>query len=345
MIKKFIDSELSYEPSKLVFKDGAQVQISGKVEIAKSNNNMLLKLTDDYSKNSINQLVFPSNKLFKFFEEHMGEKLPCVADIKFVTNTVGQKKYQAIEIHNIHCNVMSKEEKQAVAEKKEEENKTAVSQVSAAIKSIKDQTLRKLCIEVYKNPVTFEKVMANPATEHSAYNEKQGIMRMTADTVNLANTIINSLNSDFGDSAPKFNADLIKTAAILCNVGRAYMLEFDEGGNITKTESSYVDSDTMITRDLINNELQKMALVVKEDGSPAYNVNSDVIKELMHMIISSKSKLEYNPSITPRTKHAMILADVVSMVFTKGLFENLEHANEGEKFVKAYDGGRNYVLY
>ena len=63
------------------------------------------------------------------------------------------------------------------------------------------------------------------------------------------------------------------------------------------------------------------------------------------MIVSSKSKLEYNPSITPRTKHAMLLADIVSMVFTKGLFENLEKNNEGEKFVKAYDAGRNYVLY
>ena len=69
MIKKFLEKDLAYEPSKLVFKDGALVQISGKVEVVKSNANILLKLTDDVSKNSINQLVFPSNKLFKFVEE------------------------------------------------------------------------------------------------------------------------------------------------------------------------------------------------------------------------------------------------------------------------------------
>ena len=345
MIKKYLEKELSYEPSKLIFKDGAFVQISGKVEVVKSNANILLKLTDDISKNSINQLVFPSNKLHKFFEEYIGQKIPCVADIKFVTNTVGDKKYQAIEIHNIHCEVLSEEEKKEVAEKKEEETQTAVAQVREAMRSINDKTLKKLCMEVYRNTETQTKVMSNPATEHSAYNEKQGIIKMTADTVNLANTIASAFNNNFSEGSPKVNIDLIKAGAILCNVGRAYMLEFDEGGNIVKTESNFIDNDTLITRDLVNAELRSMAAIVDESGKPVYDTSSDVIKELMHMIISSKSKLEYNPTITPRTKHAMILADVVSMVFTKGLFENLEKTNEGEKFVKAYDGGRSYVLY
>ena len=74
-------------------------------------------------------------------------------------------------------------------------------------------------------------------------------------------------------------------------------------------------------------------------------LNQDVVNELIHMITSSKSKLEYNPSIIPRTKHAMLLADVVSIVFTKGLFDKFEKENDGEKIVKAYDGGRNYVMY
>lgn len=344
MIKKFLEKDLAYEPSKLVFKDGALVQISGKVEVVKSNANILLKLTDDVSKNSINQLVFPSNKLFKFVEEYIGQKLPCVADIKFVTNTVGEKKYQAIEIHNIHCEVMSEEEKKEAAEKKEEEKNTASAQLKAALGRIEDKTLNKLCYEVYRNKETVAKIMENPATEHSAYNEKHGIINMIADTINLTVSTVNAMNSNFGETSPKFNMDLMLAGAILCNVGRAYMLEFDEGGNIVKTETNIIDNDTLVTRDIITRELMKLEGKTDKDGTP-YDVNSDTIKELIHMIVSSKSKLEYNPSITPRTKHAMLLADIVSMVFTKGLFENLEKNNEGEKFVKAYDAGRNYVLY
>ena len=349
MIKKFIDKDLAYEPSNLSFVDGALVQISGKIEVekkpSKNGDNMLLKLTDDSGKNSINQFVFPSNDLYVFFSGHFGEKLPCVADIKFVTNTVGDKKYQAMEIHNIHCEVMSEEEKKAAVEKVEENKKSSASQVSMAIKSIEDPLLKRLCINIYKNPVTLEKVMNNPATEHSAYNERYGIINMIADTVNLMNSTVNALNSNFGEGSPKFNLDLMKAGAILCNVGRAYMLEFDDAGNIAKTEENIIDNETLITRDLIQNELMKISMIVNKDGSPAYNVNTDTVRELIHMIVSSKSRLEYNPTMLPKTKHAMLLADIVSMVFTKGLFENLEKSNEGEKFVKAYDGGRSYVMY
>lgn len=344
MIKKFIEKDLSYEPSKLSFKDGALVQISGKVEVVKSNTNILLKLTDDFSKSSINQLVFPNNKLFTFFEEHIGEKIPCVADIKFVTNTVGSKKYQAIEIHNIHCDVMTEEDKQEIEEKKEEIKNTATAQIKMALANISNPTLKALCHEVYRNTDTVNKIMNNPATEHSAYNEKHGVINMIADTINLTNSIVAAMNSNFTEDSPKFNQDLMIAGAILCNVGRAYMLEFDENGNIVKTEANIVDNDTLITRDIVTLEIQKLASKTDKEGNP-YDTNSDVIKELIHMITTAKSKIEYNPSILPRTKHAMLLSDIVSMVFTKGLFENLEKHNEGEKFVKAYDAGRSYVLY
>ena len=101
----------------------------------------------------------------------------------------------------------------------------------------------------------------------------------------------------------------------------------------------------MITRDIVTQELFKMSTMVDKEGNPLFNVETDMIKELIHMLVTSKSKLEYNPSVLPRTKHAMLLADIVSMVFTKGLFENLEKNNEGERMAKAYDGGRSYLMF
>lgn len=345
MIKKFKDSDLVFEPSKLVFTENATAQISGKVDVSRVGANILLKLTDDYSKTSINQLVFSSNPLFNFMEEYVGSKIPCVADVKYVVNVVSDKKYQAIEIQNIHIDILSEEEKKALVEKKEEADKEFSTQVSTAVKSINDKFLKRLCINIYKNEKTLEKIRNNPATEHSAYNEKGGIMHMIADTVNLTVSTVDALNANFGEDSVKFNLDLMKTAALLCNVGRGYMLEFDEGNNIVKTEANIVDNDTLITRDLINLEIQNIAQMVNEDGSPKYEINQDIVNELIHMITASKSKLEYNPAIIPRTKHAMLLADVVSIVFTKGLFDKFEKENDGEKIVKAYDGGRNYVMY
>ena len=345
MIKKLNEKELVYEAAKLSFEDGKKVQISGKIEITKSNKNLLVKLTDDYSKSSINQLVFPGNPLFSFFLEHVGQKLPCVADIKYVTNTVGSKQYQAIEIHNIHIDVPSEEEVKAAEEKAEATSQAASTQLSTAIKSIEDSTLRKLCFNIFKNTDFVNKFMNSPATEHSAYNDKSGLVRMTADTINLANSIVAAMNTSFGEESVKFNADLIKAGAILCNVGRAYMLDMEEDGTIVKTEAGVIDTDVMITRDIVTQELFKMSTMVDKEGNPLFNVETDMIKELIHMLVTSKSKLEYNPSVLPRTKHAMLLADIVSMVFTKGLFENLEKNNEGERMAKAYDGGRSYLMF
>lgn len=349
MIKRFAEQDMRYEVSEMTFKDGATAQVTGKIEAekkaSKNGVNMLLKLSDNSGKVTINQLVFNNNPLYTFFEPYVGQKMACIADIKFVTNVVGDKKYQAIEIHNIECDVPSEEDIKAAAEKKEEDKKTAATQVSVAIKSIQDPLLKKLCINIYKNEVTLAKVMDNPATEHSAYNEKHGVINMIADTVNLVNSTVGALNSNFGEGSPNFNLDLMKAGAILCNIGRAYMLEIDDAGNVVKTEENIIDNETLITRDIVQAELAKLATVTDKEGRLAYNTNSDTVRELIHMLVSSKSKLEYNPTMLPRTKHAMLLADIVSMVFTKGLFENLEKNNPGEKFVKAYDGGRNYVIY
>lgn len=345
MIKQLNENNLSYNPSNLVFKDQETAKVKGSISVLKANSNILLKLSDETGKTTINQLVFPNSNLYNFFEPHINEKLPCVADIKYVTNVVGDKSYQAMEIHNIHCEVLTEEEKKAIAEKAEEEKKTSSAQLKAAIKSIKDPLLYQLCINIYNDRKMLEKVMNNPATEHSAYNEKYGIINMIADTVNLTVSTVSALNSNFRETSPQFNLDLMKAGAILCNIGRAYMLEFDEGGNIVKTEEGIVDNETLITRDIIMNTLNHMATLTDENGNLLYNTNVDTVKELIHMICSSKSKIEYNPSMTPRTKHAMLLADIVSMVFTKGLFENLEKNHNGEKFVKAYEAGKNYVLY
>ena len=122
MIKRFAEQDMRYEVSEMTFKDGATAQVTGKIEAekkaSKNGVNMLLKLSDNSGKVTINQLVFNNNPLYTFFEPYVGQKMACIADIKFVTNVVGDKKYQAIEIHNIECDVPSEEDIKAAAEKK-----------------------------------------------------------------------------------------------------------------------------------------------------------------------------------------------------------------------------------
>jgi hypothetical protein len=62
------------------------------------------------------------------------------------------------------------------------------------------------------------------------------------------------------------------------------------------------------------------------------------------MLVTSKNKLESSSLVLPRSKHALLLSDIVSIVFTKGLFDNLEKTTN-EKFTRAYDNGRTYALY
>jgi hypothetical protein len=344
MIKMLNDEKLVYEPGNIVWEENKCVQVAGKLSVTKktSRNNsfyLLISILDETKKKSLTQIVFNRNPLFDFLQDYEKQRIPCRADIKFIKS--GQ--YESMEIHRLHIEVPSEEEIQEAKVIKEANDKSMSSRVSEAIKSIKEPNLRKLCFNVYKDKELVERILKTPATEHSAYNEKGGLMHMIADTVTLANTMVNSLNNDFGDDSTKFNLDLMKAGAILCNIGRALIYEYDELGNITKTEAGIVDNELLMTRDIVMKALNEMRGQTDKEGVP-YDVESDIIKELLHMLVTSKNKLESSSLVLPRSKHALLLSDIVSIVFTKGLFDNLEKTTN-EKFTRAYDNGRTYALY
>lgn len=346
MIKMLNNEALTYEVGNFNWEENKTVQLSGKLSVNKKNatNNspyLLITIADETGKKTLTQVAFVTNPLYDFLKEYEKQKnIPFNADIKFIKS----KQYESMEIHRIHIDVPSEEEIQEAKAMKEANDKSLSARVSEAIKSIKEPNLRRLCFSVYKDKSLIDKLFSVPATEHSAYNEKGGLLHMISDTINITNSMVTALNADFGDDSVKFNLDLMKAGAILCNVGRALIYEYDEEENIVKSEAGIIDNELFITRDIVMRELNAMRSNVDKDGKPLYDVDSDIIKELLHMLASSKNKLETSSAIVARTKHASLLSDIVSVVFTKGLFDNLEKTSN-QKVVKAYDGGRAYVLY
>jgi len=338
------EEPLSYEVGNIDWLENKCVQIVGKLSITKkmSKNKsfyLLVSLTDEGTKKSLTQVIFNQNPLFDFLKDYK-QKISCKADVKFIKS--GQ--YESMEINHLHIDVLSKEEEDEAKLIKDATDKSMSSRVSQAIKSIKEPTLRKLCFNVYRDKELVNKILTLPATEYSAYNEKCGLIHMISDTINVANTMVNSFNNDFGDDSVKFNLDLMKAGAVLCNIGRALIYEYDAEGNLVKTESGIVDNEAFLTRDVIMKELNIMRTTTEKDGI-TYDVDSDIIKELLHMLATAKNKLENSYIVVPRSKHASLLSDIVSIVFTKGLFDNLEKTSDNEKIVKAYEAGRTYVLY
>lgn len=293
----------------------------------------------DTSNKNINTIVFNQAKeLYTFLEENPCNNCKGTIYTKITQN--GQ--YKNMEIHKIELEFEDPLSEEEVSEKSE----NVMELIFDKINHIVNPGLKAICEHIYSNPSFVKKFSVAPATEFSAYNYCGGLGQMTVQTAIFAEEIASAINCDTTyENSLLVDTDLLITGALLCNIGRTFTLEFDETcSKINKTEYGILENDLAIARTSVLEAIKEVKAIKDEEGNPKYELKKDTILELLHMVDSCKGQLAWGAIAVPRTKHAMLLSNVTSLVYTKGLFENLEKSNEGERFVKAYDNGRNYFL-
>lgn len=323
--------------------NGDSCKISGKLSInkkkTKTGASYYQVVIGDNSGKTINQIVFNNASLYPFIEANETFSGKAIVYTKILKN--GQ--YLNMDIKNI---VLVIEEPITETEVEEKSN-DVMSIINEKISHIINPGLKAICEKIYSNKSFVQKFSIVPATEFSAYNYVGGLGIMTIETVLFAEEIANVINCDnTSTNALTVDTDMLVVGALLCNIGRAYTLEFDETcTKINKTDYGILENDLTIARTQVCEAIKEIKAMKDKDGNPLYELKKDTILELLHMIDSCKGQTQWGAISVPRTKNAMLLSNITSLVFTKGLFENLEKNNENkDRFIKAYDNGRSYFM-
>ena len=341
VFKEVFDKSDYIEKNINQLKANDRVIIRGKIDIkdakTKAGKDYLsVKITD--STGTISQNIWNNLDLYPYLaSKEDNEKIVEVCG-KISVNGI----YKNLEIENIAV-----VEKETELEKKPEIEELK-NELRNRIEKISHVFLRDLVNSVLSRQDVLDRLFVSPATEKTAYNYEGGVAHLMIDTIDMTDTVALEINNSFWPSSLEVNIDLLLASSILSNVGRLFTLKIDEDGLIEKTLQGHLENDTVISRDIVSKEIEVVLNKTNDDGSLKYENPKefeDLIAELLHIISSSKGRVEFGALVIPRSKHAMILSNISNIVYTKGLFENLERENVlDEKFSRAYNNGRNYYL-
>lgn len=339
MIKRLIENfdEAQYISSDISnLQDNSLVKINGTITVNKKTGNsgdfysIILSRRDS----KVGANVFNNHPLFNQLSV-----LPSCMEGFLYGKVYRNGKFVNVDLANVDYYV----EDAVDGSEMEPETSTVYGELIARADSIDDAFLRNVTLSVYNNKRIMRKFLSAPASEFSAYSWLGGLAQMTIDIAKLVDSLIApSASMDL-----KLNHDLVKTAALLCNIGRAYMYDIQPDGKFLKNDYGVLDSDTSLTRDAVKKAIADTMSIEDENHKKLYvPKHGDVVKELIHMLDTSKAMLSSGSGInSPRTRNAAFFAMAVGMVNSYGTFEKLESANIGnEKIVKAFDGGKCYFI-
>lgn len=339
MIKSCIqdfDGSLFVESDIASLVPDASVKVTGTMSVTKKIGKQgdFLSVTMTKKGSLLGATIFADNPLYETLVKYDGKKLDgSIYGVVYVNG-----KYVNLNVANIEYWI---EDKPDASELKVDTSQRYVDLRSYADK-IADKYLQAVVMDVYNNTKIMNRFLAAPASEFSAYSYLGGLAKMTEDIcfVTVSMTENRDLNALLG-----MNKDMLLTAALLCNIGRAYMYDIDKDGNFTKNEYGILDSDTSLTRDAVKQAMRNVAALA-EEGDPALKPkNVDVVRELIHVLDTSKSQIGFQPANAPRTRTASLFASIVNLVNAAGTFDKLENSNvANEKLVKAFEGGKYYFL-
>lgn len=218
--------------------------------------------------------------------------------------------------------------------------KVLKSKLISSIEQIKKPILQKLIRGVLNQSDVKDKILKAPASEKTAYNYTGGLSEIIIDSIDLANTIIDNILERKQISLDK---DLLLTGLFLSYVGRVQTLQVSESGDIEKTVQGSLAFDTVYAFQYVTQELQKLyATATDEDKAYLKSIEDD----LLHMILTSKELYEKG-SVSARSKYAKILVSISNIIYTEGLFNNLEKEylkNPEEKLLRPYSGSKVYYI-
>lgn len=326
----FVESDIgSLEPN-------ASVKVTGTMSVTKKVGKQgdFLSITMTKKGSLLGATIFADSPLYETLVKYDGKRLDgTIYGVVYVNG-----KYVNLNVANIEYFI---EDKPDASELKVETSQRYVD-LRSYIDDIEDAYLRAVVFDVYNNVKIMNRFLAAPASEFSAYSYLGGLAKMTEDicfvTVSMTND--RSLNALLG-----MNRDMLLAASLLCNIGRAYMYDIDKDGNFAKNEYGILDSDTSLTRDAVKQSMRNVAALIEDGDTSLKPKNVDVVKELIHVLDTSKSQIGFQPANAPRTRSASLFASIVNMVNAAGTFDKLENSNvANEKLVKAFEGGKYYFL-
>ena len=105
-------------------------------------------------------------------------------------------------------------------------------------------------------------------------------------TIDIAK-LVDSLIAPSASMDLKLNHDLVKTAALLCNIGRAYMYDIQPDGKFLKNDYGVLDSDTSLTRDAVKKAIADTVSIEDE--------NHKKLHVPKHVVFRIRNELSKNP--------------------------------------------------
>ena len=340
MIKSCVenfDSTMYVETDMSALEANANVKLTGSISVSKKAGKQkdFLSLTIAKKSNLVGATVFPGNPIYDALVGYDGKKI----DGSLYGSVYVNGKYVNLNLANVDYYV---EEAKNPKEFNTESSDMYVH-LKSFVEEIDDPYIKQVVTSIYENERIMKKFLMAPASEFSAYSYLGGLATMTLDTCAMVSEMV---YNDLISSMLKVNRDLLFAAALLCNIGRAYMYDVDKDGKFSKNEYGVIDTDTSLTRDAVKNAMHIVAAIKDKDDNDMYRPkNSDVVKELIHILDTSKSLIGYQTSMVPRTRNASIFASIINIVNSVGTFDKLENANiANDKLVKAFEGGKYYFI-
>lgn len=322
----------------------AKVSITGILNVVKNKTKSgkdyyLIKISDNTGK--ISFPAWENTDIFKFIKETDNDKL---VEIQGLIKQNGE--YLNIEAHNLAF--VEKNEKDVEEDDYLPSINKLKEEVNNRVSKIKNQFLRNTVIIALKD--LSDKIENTPLTEKTAYNYKGGLLHQIIDMCDVASSVVDSINCSFWNNSTILNEDLLLAGAILSNLGKVITLTINENGIVNKTFEGQLDEDSVYSRDITLKSIEKTFAKMHQEATEREktfdkSMYDKLATELLHMVSSVKNNPTWGALSVPRSKHAIILSHINNIVYTKGLYENLENNKiDGQEFSKAYDNGRNYYI-
>ena len=170
-----------------------------------------------------------------------------------------------------------------------EDPKKMWKEVIKVVRSFKDPFLKKLCYNIYKN--NKEKLLIYPATLSMNHNYRSGLLEHILSMSRFALTLARLY---------KLDRDLILTGILVHDIGKLREINYDYESTLTKDGN--LIGHLVISRDIVLEEANKIKKFPK-----------GLLIKIEHIILSHQAKYNWNNSIKPAFKEALLVQSIKLM--------------------------------
>lgn len=170
-----------------------------------------------------------------------------------------------------------------------EDPKKMWKEVIKVVRSFKDPFLKKLCYNIYKN--NKDKLLIYPATLSMNHNYRSGLLEHILSMSRSALTLARLY---------KLDRDLILTGILVHDIGKLREINYDYESTLTKDGN--LIGHLVISRDIVLEEANKIKKFPK-----------GLLIKIEHIILSHQAKYNWNNSIKPAFKEALLIQSIKLM--------------------------------